>query len=77
MTDDRQDKLELPRQLSGLSPEVRKFAPPERRPSPVDEIAQRATKLTYGELKELAEGFKAEPDAVWTWAVARVKETGL
>jgi hypothetical protein len=38
---------------------------------PLDEIAARLAKLTYGEMIELTNGLKAEANVVWEWAVNR------
>ena len=47
---------------------------PQNLPSPVTDIAMKLMRLTYGELKEVAEGVHAEPDKVWEWAKERTPE---
>ena len=84
MTDTREDrKIPLPRVLDNLPRPPEAFSPPHERSrlalieqelsrTPLEEIAGRLAKLTYGEMKELSQGIKAENDAIWDWAIGYI-----
>ena len=77
-------KVPLPRVVGNLPQRTAEdYAPPERREmlnalanelsrKPLDEIAARLTKLTWGEMEELAKGIKcATSQDIWDWSTAR------
>jgi hypothetical protein len=80
----RRPRPALPQQVAvpmpGIdAPDHGAYAPPDERSrlhklaeeldrSALKEIAYRLAHLTYGELKDFAEGTKSNADDVWTWA---------
>lgn len=73
----------LPRDVTTKSPND--YAPPTERSrlasleaelkhGPLDEISNRLSRLTYGEMKEFAAGIGGDPDKVWEWAFAKAEK---
>jgi hypothetical protein len=68
------------------TPAADKYAPPKIRKdmltaieaeisrTPLDEIAGRIARLTYGELKDLASGIAGDADKIWEWAFAKAEK---